>query len=359
MANNQYVNKVQYGNSTLIDLTGDTVTAATLLQGYTAHDASGAAIVGTLDKASGSVYQDADGYLVVDDDESTAPQGNISITQNGVYDVADYAGATVNVSGGDEVLYVYSDLDGEGVVSTTGYGYVSCDFAPVHDGKFRFWIDVDSNDLTFKAPVTVPTYSSYRYTGRIDWGDGSAQTDYEYGNTDHTHTYSEPGRYCVSIWRTGGAEMFSVSNPSSADVPKVIAYELYFIGYPTNAMGGMANVRKIRYSSAQTTVSFANYTNLVDVVIPDTTDTIGTCYNCKALKKLLIPASVTTINNGAFSGNTAMEEYHFLPTTPPTIGSTTFNNIPSSCIIYVPSASLSDYQTAQYWSDHASKMVGE
>ena len=41
------VNKVVYGSNVLIDLTGDTVTADKLAQGYTAHDKSGAAITGT------------------------------------------------------------------------------------------------------------------------------------------------------------------------------------------------------------------------------------------------------------------------------------------------------------------------
>ena len=40
------VNKVIYGNETLIDLTADTVTADKLLTGYSAHRADGAAIVG-------------------------------------------------------------------------------------------------------------------------------------------------------------------------------------------------------------------------------------------------------------------------------------------------------------------------
>lgn len=35
------VNKVKYGNNTLIDLTADTVTSASLLSGITAHSASG------------------------------------------------------------------------------------------------------------------------------------------------------------------------------------------------------------------------------------------------------------------------------------------------------------------------------
>ena len=41
------VNKVIYGNTTLIDLTGDTVTESDILSGKTAHDKSGAAIEGT------------------------------------------------------------------------------------------------------------------------------------------------------------------------------------------------------------------------------------------------------------------------------------------------------------------------
>lgn len=48
MANNQYKNKIVYNGSTLIDLTGDTVTASNLAQGVTAHDASGAPITGTM-----------------------------------------------------------------------------------------------------------------------------------------------------------------------------------------------------------------------------------------------------------------------------------------------------------------------
>ena len=45
---NQYVNKVVLSSgTTLIDLTADTVDAAHLLSGYTAHDASGAPITGS------------------------------------------------------------------------------------------------------------------------------------------------------------------------------------------------------------------------------------------------------------------------------------------------------------------------
>ena len=42
----EYVSKVVYGNTTLIDLTSDTVTTGALLSGYTAHGADGAPITG-------------------------------------------------------------------------------------------------------------------------------------------------------------------------------------------------------------------------------------------------------------------------------------------------------------------------
>lgn len=41
------VNKVVYGNTVLIDLTADTITADKILVNYTAHDSSGAAVIGT------------------------------------------------------------------------------------------------------------------------------------------------------------------------------------------------------------------------------------------------------------------------------------------------------------------------
>lgn len=46
------INKVIYGGDTLIDLTGDTITAADLAYGKTAHDKSGAIITGSNTKDS-------------------------------------------------------------------------------------------------------------------------------------------------------------------------------------------------------------------------------------------------------------------------------------------------------------------
>lgn len=49
------INKVVYDGSTLIDLTADTVTAATLAKGSTAHDKSGNEITGTMESGGGGL----------------------------------------------------------------------------------------------------------------------------------------------------------------------------------------------------------------------------------------------------------------------------------------------------------------
>lgn len=51
-------NKVVYGGRTLIDLTGDSVTPKTLLEGNTAHDRSGVPISGEVPRVSLTVDEE-------------------------------------------------------------------------------------------------------------------------------------------------------------------------------------------------------------------------------------------------------------------------------------------------------------
>lgn len=57
MANNTNVNKVSYNNNVLIDLTSDTIVPEALLEGYTAHDKSGAPISGSIAIATLSEFK--------------------------------------------------------------------------------------------------------------------------------------------------------------------------------------------------------------------------------------------------------------------------------------------------------------
>lgn len=98
------------------------------------------------------------------------------------------------------------------------------------------------------------------------------------------------------------------------------------------------------------------------VDIPDSVTSIGdyAFYACRSLRSITIPANVTSIGTCAFYRCYGTEEYHFLPTTPPTLAATNaFTNIVAGTIIYVPQGCLEAYQTATNWSTYASYMQEE
>ena len=117
---NTTVNKVVLGNETLLDLTADTVTPQTLYLGTTAHDASGAAIVGTMSGGgteAGTVTQDADGYLVLSDQggDTPTPSGGLEY-EMGTFtpseDVSTYIIAFTNTHTSAPFYYMISDATG-------------------------------------------------------------------------------------------------------------------------------------------------------------------------------------------------------------------------------------------------------
>lgn len=106
---NQYKNKVVYNGTTLIDLTADTVDAAHLLYGYTAHAKSGAPI-------TGSCTYDAD------TSDATAAQSEILATKtayvNGVKLTGNMANngannVTISAKSGASIPAGYYDGSGK------------------------------------------------------------------------------------------------------------------------------------------------------------------------------------------------------------------------------------------------------
>lgn len=104
-----------------------------------------------------------------------------------------------------------------------------------------------------------------------------------------------------------------------------------------------------------------NCSCLSSITIPSGVTSIGTSsfQNCYGLASLTLPSTLTSIGDTVFSNCSGIKEYHVLPTTPPTLGSSAFGSIATDCVIYVPSAKLNDYKTATNWSTYASYMQGE
>ena len=115
MATNPYINKVVYGGDTLIDLTSDTVAAAYVLYGYTAHDRSGAPITGqcTYDADTSDATATSSDILSGD----TAYVNGAKVTG----DMTNNGGNNVTVTGlsGTTIPVGYYDGSGKAVIDST------------------------------------------------------------------------------------------------------------------------------------------------------------------------------------------------------------------------------------------------
>lgn len=102
--------------------------------------------------------------------------------------------------------------------------------------------------------------------------------------------------------------------------------------------------------------AFQDCTNLTSIEIPSSVTSIGdgAFYGCSALTSIEIPSSVTSIKRSAFHGCTNLTTVTILATTPPTIQSTTFDDIVQT--FYVPAESVEAYKTATNWANYADKI---
>lgn len=113
------INKVKYGETTLIDLTGTTATSNTILQGYGAYGKDGVWIDGIAKQNTGmeSVTQDQEGFVILDDDEGNQIAVNpLSVTENGTYRAATgsaYNPVTVNVPSPDFIVTLTKNSNDE------------------------------------------------------------------------------------------------------------------------------------------------------------------------------------------------------------------------------------------------------
>ena len=99
--------------------------------------------------------------------------------------------------------------------------------------------------------------------------------------------------------------------------------------------------------------AFSICTSLTEITIPNTVTKIGkNAFDyCTSLKEITIPSKVTSIGNEAFWDCTSLLKVNVMATTPPTIESGTFKGCKSDLKIYVPATSLEAYQKADYWKN--------
>ena len=120
----------------------------------------------------------------------------------------------------------------------------------------------------------------------------------------------------------------------------------------TNAFSSCGSLTSITLPSGVTFIgngAFQNCYSLTSITIPSTVTSIGNnAFNaCRDLTSITIPSGVTSIGDYTFYIAAGLAFVKFESTTPPTVSSSdSWNSIPSDCIIYVPTGTLSAYKSA-------------
>ena len=287
------INKVVFAGETLIDLTGDSVTPETLGKGVTAHDKSGAQIVGTMESGGGGGslpsaskkdvnFYDYDGTILYS------------------YTVAEAAALTElpALPSHDGLIcqgwnWSLDGIKAMGRAVNVGAMYIT------DDGKTRIYI-------TLQDGRTSPLLGCCpNGTVTVDWGDGT-EPDVLTGTSistvkwTPTHEYAAPGDYMISLTVDGTMGFYGASNSSENSA---------ILRYSSNTIAQnlvyLSAVRTVEIGSDVTSIgnnAFRNCFALSDIVIPDSVTSIGNYAfsGCYSLKNIVIPDSVTSIANYVF-----------------------------------------------------------
>ncbi len=137
-------------------------------------------------------------------------------------------------------------------------------------------------------------------------------------------------------------------------VTSIGSYAFYNCTGLTNVTIG-SGVTSIEYSA------FYGCTGLTNVTIGSGVTSIGgqAFQYCTELTSITIPDGVEAIGSNAFYGCTNLAEVNVKATNVPTGGAMAFDNCSSSLVIYVPTASVSAYQTTGYWRNYSNQIQGK
>ena len=392
---------------TAVSLAGDTVTAAHLESGYTAHDATGASITGTMPAPAGNVgesdvnFIDYDGTLVASrtkaqinamtsDSDLPANPTHTGLTSQGwnwtvaqlkaqltaMPDQKIWVGQMyITASGATEIDVIMPEGRLSPIMTIAVNGEVSIDWG---DGTTPDTVTGTSLTTKLAAPHTYASAGSYTIkissvSGAYSFYGGSQYTLLRKNTTENQNrVYSN----CIQHIRLGSGitsigyyalynchSLASITIPSSVTSIETYAFycchSLASITIPSGVTSIGTYAFQYCYSIASVTIPssvtsiwsnvFQYCYSLASITIPSSVTSIGssTFYSCYSLASITIPNGVTSINGSAFYGCYSLTNIT-ISSGVTSIASSMFSGCYSLSIITIPSGVTSIASNAFY-----------
>ena len=99
---------------------------------------------------------------------------------------------------------------------------------------------------------------------------------------------------------------------------------------------------------------FYNCSGLTSITIPESVTSLGDdCFNyCSGLTSIVIPDSVKSLGDGCFKSCKAMNSITMLPPTPPTVGSSIFDDTPLMTVYVADEEAKTLYEAETPWNEY-------